>query len=74
MRCSKYGAEVFKKREEKEEKMVNHYKTIINNLIDIYCDTIYVGNWGTNGWIDFLQSIGFSAEDIDDFLENGNLS
>ena len=64
------GAEVFKER---EEEMINHYKVIINNLIDIFCDMVYVENWNHNDWFDFLEWIGFSAEEIDNFLLNGRL-
>lgn len=65
------GAEVFKER---EEEIANHYKIIINNLIDIFCDMVYVENWDMNEWFDFLEWIGFSVEEIDDFLLNRHLS
>lgn len=64
------GAGVFKER---EEEIVNHYKKIISNLIDIYCEMVYTENWGTNEWFDFLEYIGFSVEEIDNFLLNGKL-
>lgn len=70
MRCPECSAEIFKERE--EEKM-NHYKTIINNLINIYCGIVYVDDWDINEWHDFLETIGFSVEEIDDFLSNRNL-
>ena len=53
--------------------MVNHYKKIISNLIDIYCEMVYTENWSTNEWFDFLEYIGFSVEEIDNFLLNGKL-
>lgn len=60
------GAEILKAREE----TAKHYKKIISNLIDIFCDMVYVENWNTNEWYDFLESIGFSVEEIDDLLSD----
>lgn len=62
------GIEILKER---KEGKIEHYKKIINNLIDIYCDMVYTENWDVNEWYDFLESIGFSKEDIDDVL-SGN--
>lgn len=47
-----------------------HYKQIITNLINMYCNVIYTDDWGKEEWQDFLESIGFEVEEINNFLSD----